>query len=142
MSETTNLEVVTPSAIIVSEPVEMVVVPGSGGQIGALPRHSKVITTLERGFVDIFNDNKILTQIMIDGGIAEINETTVTILAERAEKIDKANKQVLEEKLQNFKSLENHNDQNIADLAIKNSSFLEAVLDKIGWLISVTRFLF
>ena len=132
MAETTNLEVVTPSAIIVSEPVEMVVVPGSGGQIGALPRHSKVITTLERGFVDIFNDNKILTQIMIDGGIAEINETTVTILAERAEKIDKANKQVLEEKLQNFKSLENHNDQNIADLAIKNSSFLEAVLDKIG----------
>ena len=132
MAETTNLEVVTPSAIIVSEPVEMVVVPGSGGQIGALPRHSKVITTLERGFVDIFNDNKILTQIMIDGGIAEINETTVTILAERAEKIDKANKQVLEEKLQTFKSLENHNDQNIADLAIKNSSFIEAVLDKIG----------
>ena len=132
MAETTNLEVVTPSAIIVSEPVEMVVVPGSGGQIGALPRHSKVITTLERGFVDIFNDNKILTQIMIDGGIAEINEKTVTILAERAEKIDKANKQVLEEKLQTFKSLENHNDQNIADLAIKNSSFIEAVLDKIG----------
>ena len=132
MSETTNLEVVTPSAIIVSEPVEMVVVPGSGGQIGALPRHSKVITTLERGFVDIFNDNKILTQIMIDGGIAEINETTVTILAERAEKIDKANKQVLEEKLQTFKSLENHNDQNIADLAIKNSSFIKAVLEKIG----------
>ena len=132
MAETTNLEVVTPSAIIVSEPVEMVVVPGSGGQIGALPRHSKVITTLERGFVDIFNDNKILTQIMIDGGIAEINETTVTILAERAEKIDKANKQVLEEKLLAFKSLENHNDQNIADLAMKNSSFIKAVLDKIG----------
>ena len=132
MAETTNLKVVTPSAIILSEPVEMVVVPGSGGQIGALPRHSKVITTLERGFVDIFNDNKILTQIMIDGGIAEINETTVTILAERAEKIDKANKQVLEEKLLAFKSLENHNDQNIADLAMKNSSFIKAVLDKIG----------
>ena len=132
MAETTNLEVVTPSAIIVSEPVEMVVVPGSGGQIGALPRHSKVITTLERGFVDIFNDNKILTQIMIDGGIAEINETTVTILAERAEKIDKANKKVLEEKLLAFQSQENHNDQNIADLAMKNSSFIKAVLDKIG----------
>ena len=132
MAETTNLEVVTPSAIIVSEPVEMVVVPGSGGQIGALPRHSKVITTLERGFVDIFNDNKILTQIMIDGGIAEINETNVTILAERAEKIDKANKQVLEEKLLAFESQENHIDQNIADLAIKNSSFIKAVLDKIG----------
>jgi len=132
MAETTNLEVVTPSAIIVSEPVEMVVVPGSEGQIGVLPRHSKVISTLDRGLVDIFNDNKISSQIMIDGGIAEINETKVTILAERAEKIDKANKQVLEEKLLAFQSQENHNDQNIADLAIKNSSFIKAVLNKIG----------
>ena len=47
MAETTNLEVVTPSAIIVSEPVEMVVIPGSDGQIGALPRHSKVISWIE-----------------------------------------------------------------------------------------------
>ena len=132
MADTTNLEVVTPSAIILSEPVEMVVVPGSDGQIGVLPRHSKVISTLDRGLVDIFNDNKVSSQIMIDGGIAEINETSITILAERAEKIDKANKQVLEEKLQAFESQENHSDQNIADLAIKNSSFIKAVLDKIG----------
>ena len=132
MAEKTNLEVVTPSAIILSEPVEMVVIPGLDGQIGALPRHSKVLSTLDRGLVDIFNDNKISSQIMIDGGIAEINETTVTILAERAEKIEKANKQVLEEKLQAFQSQENHDDQNIADLAIKNSSFIKAVLDKIG----------
>ena len=132
MSETTNLEVVTPSAIIVSEPVEMVVVPGTDGQIGALPRHSKVISSLDRGMVNIFNDNKITSQIMIDGGIAEINETSVTILAERVERIDKANKQVLEEKLLAFQSQENHNDQNIADLASKNSSFIKSVLDKIG----------
>ena len=132
MAETTNLKVVTPSAIIVSENVEMVVFPGSEGQIGVLPRHSKVISTLDRGLVDIFNDNKISSQIMIDGGIAEINETKVTILAERAEKIDKANKQVLEEKLLAFQSQESHNDQNIADLAIQNSSFIKAVLEKIG----------
>ena len=132
MAETTNLEVVTPSSIIVSERVEMVVVPGSDGQIGALPRHSKIISTLDRGLIDIFNDNKISSQIMIDGGIAEINETSVIILAERAEMIDKANKQILEEKLLTFKSQENHKDQNIVDLAIKNSSFIKAVLDKIG----------
>ena len=132
MADTTNLEVVTPSTIILSEPVEMVVVPGSDGQIGALPRHSKVISTLNRGMVDIFKDNKISSQIMIDGGIAEINETSVTILAERAEKIDKANKQVLEEKLLAFQSQENHNDQDIAHHAIKNLSFIKAVLDKIG----------
>ena len=132
MSDTTNLEVVTPSMVLVSEPVEMVVIPGSDGQIGALPRHSKVMSTLDRGVVDIYNDSKVTTRIMIDGGIAEINETSVVILAERAEKLDKSNKQKLEEQLLTFKSQENHEDKNIAELAIKNSSFIKAVLDNIG----------
>ena len=132
MADTTNLEIVTPSMVLVSEPVEMVVLPGSDGNIGALPRHSQVMSSLDRGIVDIFNDNKIVSRIMIDGGIAEINETSVTILAERAEKLDKSNKQVLEEKLTGFKAQENDADQNIAKMAIKNSSFIKAVLDNIG----------
>jgi|TARA_B110001450_G_scaffold5465_1_gene5692 F-type H+-transporting ATPase subunit epsilon len=132
MADTTNLEIVTPSMVLVSEPVEMVVLPGSDGNIGALPRHSKVMSSLDRGVVDILNDNKIVSRIMIDGGIAEINETSVVILAERAEKLDKSNRQVLEEKLVGFKAQENNTDQNIASMAIKNSSFMKAVLDNIN----------
>ena len=132
MSDTTNLQVVTPSMVLVSEPVEMVVVPGSDGQIGVLPRHSKVMSTLDRGVIDIYNDSKVTSRIMIDGGITEINETSVIILAERAEKLDKANKQNLEEQLLTFKSQENHEDKNIAELAVKNSSFIKAVLDNIN----------
>ena len=132
MADTTNLEIVTPSLVLVSEPVEMVVLPGSDGNIGALPRHSKVMSSLDRGVIDIFNDNKIVSRIMIDGGIAEINETSVVILAERAEKLDKSNRQVFEEKLTGFKSQENDADQNVANMAVKNSSFIKAVLDNIN----------
>ena len=132
MAETTNLEIVTPSLVLVSEPVEMVVLPGSDGNIGALPRHSKVMSSLDRGVVDIFNDNKIIARIMIDGGIVEINETSVVILAERAEKLDKSNRQFFEEKLVGFKSQENDPDQNVASMAVKNSSFMKAVLDNIN----------
>ena len=129
MAETTNLEIVTPSMVIVSEPVEMVVVPGSDGQIGALPRHSQVMSTLERGIVDIYNDNKISSRVMIDGGIAEINPTSVVILAERAEKLDKTNKHILNEKLLAFQAQEKEIDKSISDLAIKNISFIKAVLE-------------
>ena len=131
MADTTNLEIVTPSMVLISEPVEMVVLPGSDGNIGALPRHSKVMSSLDRGVVDIFNDNKIVSRIMIDGGIAEINETSVVILAERAEKLDKSNRQGFEKKLIGFKSQENDADQNIASMAAKNASFIRAVLDNI-----------
>ena len=132
MADTTNLEIVTPSLVLVSEPVEMVVLPGSDGNIGALPRHSKVMSSLDRGVVDIFNENKIVARIMIDGGIAEINETSVVILAERAERLDKSNRQFFEEKLVGFKSQENDPDQNVASMAVKNSSFMKAVLDNIN----------
>lgn len=131
MSDTTNLEIVTPSMVLVSEPVEMVVVPGADGQIGALPRHSKVMSTLDRGIVNIYNDSKISSRVMIDGGIVEINENSVVILAERAEKLDKVNKQILEEKLLDLKAQENDTDPNISSLAAKNSSFLSAVLENI-----------
>ena len=131
MAETTNLEIVTPSMVIVSEPVEMVVVPGSDGQIGALPRHSQVMSTLERGVVEVYNDNKVSSRFMIDGGIAEINQTSVVILAERAEKLDKTNKQILNEKLLAFQAQENEIDKSISDLAMKNISFIKAVLESL-----------
>ena len=131
MTETTNLEIVTPSMVIVSEPVEMVVVPGSDGQIGALPRHSQVMSTLERGVVEVYKDNKVSSRIMIDGGIAEINPTSVVILAERAEKLDKTNKQILNEKLLAFQAQENEIDKSISDSAMKNISFIKAVLESL-----------
>ena len=110
----------------------MVVIPGSDGYIGALPRHSHLMSTLDRGVIDIYNDNKIITRVMIDGGIAEINENSVVILAERAEKLDKSNKQMLEERLIEFKSEESNSDKTIAELASKNALFIQAVIDQIN----------
>ena len=132
MAATTNLEIVTPSMVIVSEPAEMVVIPGADGDIGALPRHSNLMSTLHRGVIDIYNENKITSKIMIDGGIAEINEESIVILAERAEKLEKSNKQVFQDKLSQFKADTNNVDKNIADLASKNASFMQAVIDNIG----------
>ena len=131
MAATTNLEIVTPSMVIVSEPAEMVVIPGADGDIGALPRHSNLMSTLYRGVIDIYNENKITSKIMIDGGIAEINEESIVILAERAEKLEKSNKQVFQDKLSQFIAETNNVDKNIADLASKNASFMQAVIDNI-----------
>ena len=132
MAATTNLEIVTPSMVIFSEPAEMVVIPGADGDIGALPRHSNLMSTLHRGVIDIYNENKITSKIMIDGGIAEINEESIVILAERAEKLEKSNKQVFQDKLLQFKAETNNVDKNISDLASKNVSFMQAVIDNIG----------
>jgi F-type H+-transporting ATPase subunit epsilon len=132
MAATTNLEIVTPSMVIISEPAEMVVIPGADGNIGVLPRHSNLMSNLHRGVIDIYNENKISSKVMIDGGIAEINEASIVILAERAEKLEKSNKHIFQEKLSQFKAETNNADKNIADMASKNVSFMQAVIDNIS----------
>ena len=52
-------------------------------------------------------------------------------MAERAEKLDKTNKQILNEKLLAFQAQENEIDKSISDLAMKNISFIKAVLESL-----------
>ena len=49
MAETTQLELVTPARVMVSKGAEMVVVPGTEGLFGVLPRHSALLASLQRG---------------------------------------------------------------------------------------------
>ncbi len=49
MAKTLRLEIVTPEAKAYSEDVEMVVLPGSDGELGVYPQHVPVLTTLKPG---------------------------------------------------------------------------------------------
>ena len=93
MAETTQFELVSPERLLFSEPVEMVVVPASEGDIGALPRHSPLMTALRPGVIQIYQGGKVQERIFVGGGFAEITETRVTVLAEDAIKISEAKKE-------------------------------------------------
>jgi len=49
MARTLRLEIVTPEAKAFSEDVEMVVLPGTDGELGIYPQHVPVLTTLKPG---------------------------------------------------------------------------------------------
>ena len=84
MTDTTVLELVSPSALLKSEPVEMVVVPGTDGNFGVLPKHSPMISTIRPGVIDIYAGGKVSERIFVAGGVAEVNPERCTILAEEA----------------------------------------------------------
>jgi F-type H+-transporting ATPase subunit epsilon len=84
MAEKVEFELVSPERLLVSEAVEMVVVPGSEGDFGALPRHAPMITAVRPGVIDVYQDGKVKSRIFVAGGFAEVNETRVTVLAEEA----------------------------------------------------------
>lgn len=84
MAETTQFELVSPERLVLSRDVEMVVVPGSEGYFGVLPRHAPMISTLSAGVIDIYQGGQIVDRIFVAGGFAEVTETRCTVLAEDA----------------------------------------------------------
>lgn len=84
MAETTKFELVSPERLVLSRDVEMVVVPGSEGYFGVLPRHAPMISTLAAGVIDIYQGGAVVDRIFVAGGFAEVTETRCTVLAEEA----------------------------------------------------------
>jgi F-type H+-transporting ATPase subunit epsilon len=84
MAEVTDFELVSPEKLLIAQPAEMVVVPGTEGDFGALPRHAPMITGVRPGIIDVYQGGKVEKRIFVSGGFAEVNETRITVLAEEA----------------------------------------------------------
>lgn len=87
-----KLEIVTQERRVYSaDDVEMVVAPGTQGEMGVLPRHAPLITSLQEGVMRVKHTGGGEEAIAIHGGFMEVLPDRVTVLAdaaERAEEID------------------------------------------------------
>ena len=76
------LEIISPEKLLLARDVDMVVIPGTEGDLGILPGHSKLITGLRGGLVDLYQNNKITDRFFVSGGFAEVTETHCAVLAD------------------------------------------------------------
>ncbi len=76
------LEILSPEKLLLARDVDMVVIPGTEGDLGILPGHSKLITGLRGGLVDLYQNNTITDRFFVSGGFAEITETHCAVLAD------------------------------------------------------------
>jgi F-type H+-transporting ATPase subunit epsilon len=84
MAEQTQFELVSPERLLISRPVEMVVVPGTEGDMGVLPDHAPLIATVRPGVIAVFENGQVTERIFVGGGFAEITGERCTVLAEVA----------------------------------------------------------
>jgi F-type H+-transporting ATPase subunit epsilon len=80
-----SLEIVSPEKLLVSQAVDMVVIPAAEGDIGVLPEHSPMIVLLRGGEVILYEGERITSRYFVTGGFAEITEERCTVLADTAE---------------------------------------------------------
>lgn len=84
MAERLRFELVSPERLLLSEEVEMVVVPGAEGDFGALPRHAPFLTMVRPGVIEVYNNRQVSERLFIAGGYAEVTAERCTVLAEEA----------------------------------------------------------
>jgi F-type H+-transporting ATPase subunit epsilon len=80
-------EIVSQDRVVYQGDVDMVILPGTGGEMGILPHHAPVLTTLKYGVVKVRRAGS--EQIFaVAGGVAEVQPDLITVLADAAENVE------------------------------------------------------
>jgi F-type H+-transporting ATPase subunit epsilon len=79
----------------------MVVVPGTEGNFGVLPRHAPLISTMRPGVIEIHDGGQVRSRIFVADGFAEVTPERCTVLAEYAVPVDEIDRAESEQKLKN-----------------------------------------
>ena len=77
-----NLQIISPEKSVFDEEIEMVIIPGTEGDIGVLSNHMPLITSLRLGNIYIYRNKKIIKKFLVNGGILEVFENRCTLLTE------------------------------------------------------------
>jgi F-type H+-transporting ATPase subunit epsilon len=118
MADTTLFELVSPERLIMSKDVSMVIIPGTEGLFGVLPRHTSMLSALSPGVVDVYEEDVVTQQFFVINGFAEVTEDRCTVLAEDVILLDKLDPEGLEVKITKMR-----NDTN-ADNADRSNKFI------------------
>ncbi len=84
MAMTMKLNIVSAEKEIFSNLAEMVIVPGELGELGILPQHSQLLSTLKAGEVVITEQGGNQESVYVSGGLVEVQPHVVTILSDTA----------------------------------------------------------
>ncbi len=85
MAATLRVDVVSAEELIFSGEAEFIALPGVGGELGILPRHTPLLTQIKPGAVRIkMPDKEEEEVIFVQGGFLEVQPSFVTVLADTA----------------------------------------------------------
>lgn len=87
MADKLRLQVVTAERVTFDDDVDIVVAPGSLGQLGILPMHAPLLTTLGVGPLRVRQGSEE-TVLALTGGFLEVRDNRVIVLAEAAERAE------------------------------------------------------
>ena len=128
-----SFDLVSPENLIFNDDVGMIIIPGKDGDLGVLPGHSKVMSSLRPGRVMVYvEDKNLLKSFFVSGGFAEINPEKCIVLAESVDEINNLDKNKIEKEIQALQNQDTEDSKQqliIANAKVDalNSSFYEKI---------------
>ena len=128
-----SFDLVSPEKLIFSDEVGTIIVPGKDGDLGVLPGHSKLLSSLRPGRVMVYSEDKsLIKSFFVSGGFVEVNPDKCIILAETVDEMNVLDKNLIEkeiETLQNQDSEDSKQQLIVANAKVDalNSSFYEKI---------------
>ena len=128
-----SFDLVSPENLIFNDEVGMIIVPGKDGDIGVLPGHSKLISSLRSGRVMIYGENKdLLKSFFVSGGFAEVNPEKCIVLGETVEEMNSLDKNLIEKEIQELQNKDTDESKKLilianAKIEALNASFYEKI---------------
>ncbi len=99
MAETFQLRLVTPTGVVFEGPVTEVTAHSPLGEFGVLALHINYITSLVPGLLRADRENGAADHWVVSGGLAEVKDGAMTVLASGAETPDKVDAHAAEDAL-------------------------------------------
>ncbi len=94
-----RLEIITAESVLFDDEVDVVVAPGAEGELGVLPHHAAVMTTLQSGELR-YRIGSEETHFVVHGGFMDIQGDHVVVLADAAEHVEEIDVARAEEAIQ------------------------------------------
>jgi len=98
-------DLVSPEQLVFNDKVGMIIVPGKDGDIGVLPGHSKLLSSLRPGRAMVYGEDKqLLKSFFVTGGFVEINPEKCILLGEEIFEMSSLNKSKIEKQVQELEN--------------------------------------
>jgi F-type H+-transporting ATPase subunit epsilon len=126
------LEIVSPEKLLLSRPVDMVVIPAYEGELGVLPGHALMIALLRGGEIRLYEGAQVTDRMYVSGGFAEITPERCTVLASEVIPIQELSKAEAERRLATAEeayAAADKTDMEAVDLAMDRIQSARAMLE-------------
>jgi len=80
-----HLTIITPDREVFEGKVESATFPGSDGSFQVLNNHAPLVSSLGKGDI-VYRTQDNATNVYVEGGVVEVLNNNITVLAEKAKK--------------------------------------------------------